>query len=69
MTARTGRACDRVRAVVLDEPRADRIVINYLAGEPHHGKQHGRALVSVRIGAHIARLRRQAERAETGPTA
>jgi hypothetical protein len=41
--------------VVLHEPDEDRLLANYLAREPHHGPQHHRARVSVRIGADLAR--------------
>jgi 2-phosphoglycerate kinase len=40
-----------VRAVVLAEPDEERLVGNYLAREPQHGEQRGRARVSLDVSA------------------
>jgi len=40
-----------VRAVVVAEPDEDRLVANFMAREPEHGEQRGRARVSLAVSA------------------
>ena len=43
-----------VRAVVLDEPDEDQLVVNYQGREPQHNQQRQPAQVSVHVGARLA---------------